>query len=177
MSTRSLAKPRSSALWFALLLAALLTRPSSVAAGDSCPTSADEIVTDRPDVTNSSPVVPYGSLQAENGVDWTVSHGSKALDGTNTRLRLGIAPCTEFLIDVPNYFFSINGPEGSGFADLVVSFKRQLPVPSVSNCRPLAASAFQAVQAGSRAMGMNLTYSFHGLTKLQKAGKRSACSR
>jgi hypothetical protein len=83
----------------------------------------------RPDVTNSSLVVPYGSLQAENGVDWTVSHGSNALDGTNTRLRLGIAPCTEFLIDVPNYFFSINGPGGSGFGDLVVSFKRQLPVP------------------------------------------------
>ena len=111
-------------------MAALLTRPSSVAAGNSCPTSTDEIVTDRPDVTNSSLVVPYGSLQAENGVDWTVSHGSNALDGTNTRLRLGIAPCTEFLIDVPNYFFSINGPESSGFADLVVSsFKLQLPVP------------------------------------------------
>lgn len=109
-------------------LGALLTRPSSTA-GDCCPTSADEIVTDRPDVTNSSLVVPYGSLQAENGVDWTVSHGSNALDGTNTRLRLGIAPCTEFLIAVPNYFFSINGPEGSGFGDLVVSFKRQVPVP------------------------------------------------
>jgi hypothetical protein len=129
MSRRSLVKLRSSALCCALLCAAPLTRPGGVAAGDSCPTSANEIVTDRPDVTNSSLVVPYGSLQAENGVDWTVKHGSNALDGTNTRLRLGIAHCTEFLIDVPNYFLSINGPQSSGFADLVVSFKRQLPIP------------------------------------------------
>jgi hypothetical protein len=74
-------------------------------------------------------VVPYGSFQAENGVDWTVRHGSNAFDGTDTRLRFGIAHCTEFLIDVPNYFLSIDGSQPSGFSDVVVSFKRQLPVP------------------------------------------------
>ena len=47
--------------------------------------------------------------QADNGVDWTVRHGSNALDGTNTRLRLGIAHCAEFLIDIPNYLGSLNG--------------------------------------------------------------------
>jgi hypothetical protein len=129
MSRQSLAKPRTSAVWFPLLMAALLSRPISVAAGDSCPTSVDEIATDRPDVTNSSLVVPYGSLQAENGVDSTVTHGSNALDGTNTRFRLGVAHCTEFLIDVPNYFLAINGSQPTGFSDAVASFKRQLPVP------------------------------------------------
>jgi hypothetical protein len=95
-----------------------------------CPTGADEIATDRPDVTNSSLVVPYGSLQAENGVDWSARHGTNVLDGTNTRLRLGVARCTEFLIDVPNAFALINGAQPpSGFSDVVVSFKRQLPVP------------------------------------------------
>jgi hypothetical protein len=68
-------------------------------------------------------------LQAENGVDWMVRHGSNLLDGTNTRLRLGIARCTEFLIDAPSYFLSINGSQPSGFSDVVASFKRQLPVP------------------------------------------------
>ena len=112
----------------AFLLTALLSS-ARAAATDTCATDADEIVTDRPDVTNSSLVVPYGSLQAENGVDWTVRHGSNLLDGTNTRLRLGIAHCTEFLIDVPSYFLSINGSQPSGFSNVVASLKRQLPVP------------------------------------------------
>jgi len=86
-------KTSSSAVRFPLLMAALLSRPISVAVGDSCLTSVDEIATDRPDVTNSSLVVLYGSLQ---GVDSTVTHGSNALDGTNTRFRLGVAHCTEF---------------------------------------------------------------------------------
>jgi hypothetical protein len=96
---------------------------------DECPTDADEIATDRPDVTNSSVVVPFGSLQAENGIDWSVRHVSNVLDGTTTRLRLGVAHCTEFLIDVPSYFESLNGSQSSGFSDVVASFKRQLPVP------------------------------------------------
>jgi hypothetical protein len=117
------------ALCCTLLLSTLVgaTRPSCGA--DECPTAADEIATDRPDVTNSSLVVPLGSLQAENGIDSSVRHGSNALDGTNTRLRLGIAHCAEFLIDIPNYLDSFNGSQPSGFSDVVVSFKRQLPVP------------------------------------------------
>jgi hypothetical protein len=99
------------------------------AIAEDCPTATDEIVTDRPDVTNSSLVVPLGSLQAENGVDWVVRHESNSLDGTNTRLRAGVAQCTEVLIDIPSYFGSLNGSEPSGFSDVVVSFKRQLPVP------------------------------------------------
>src|ERR1700741_4383952 len=38
------------------------------ARADRCPAAADEIATDRPDVTNSSVVVPSGSIQSENGV-------------------------------------------------------------------------------------------------------------
>jgi Putative MetA-pathway of phenol degradation len=110
------------------LLLFALAAPASGTAGE-CPTAADEIVTDRPDVTNSSVVVPFSSLQAENGVDWVVQHGSNSLDATNTRLRVGVAHCTEFLIDVPSYLGSLNGSESSGFSDAVVSFKRQLPVP------------------------------------------------
>jgi len=116
-------------IWWALLLTTLVTSPDRAGAADPCPTSADEIATDRPDVTNSSLVVPYGSVQAENGIDWTVNHGSNVLDGTNTRVRLGIAHCTELLIDVPSYFLSLNGSQPPGFSDVVVSFKRQLPVP------------------------------------------------
>ena len=94
-----------------LLLSALAGGPRLARGADNCPTAADEIATDRPDVTNSSLVVPLESLQAENGMDWTVGHGSNVLDGTNTRLRLGVAHCTGFLIDIPNYFGSLNGSQ------------------------------------------------------------------
>jgi Putative MetA-pathway of phenol degradation len=112
-----------------LFVIALNVGASVTFAADGCPTSADEISTDRPDVTNSSRVVPYGSLQVENGVDWTVRQGSNVVSGTETRLRLGVARCTEVLADVPTYFYSLNGRASSGFSDLVVSVKRELPVP------------------------------------------------
>ena len=70
---------------------------------DSCPTAKDEIVTDRPDVTNSSIVVPVGSFQSENGVNFRDQDGGQIIDGTNTRWRLGIIPCLELLVDLPTY--------------------------------------------------------------------------
>jgi hypothetical protein len=113
----------------ALFVSAIATGASAIFAADVCPNSASEISTDRPDVTNSSRVVPYGSLQIENGVDWTVSQGSDVISGSETRLRLGIAQCTELLADVPTYFYSLNGRASSGFSDFIVSMKRELPVP------------------------------------------------
>ncbi len=114
---------------FTVLISALVCLRTVAHGADNCPTATDEIATDRPDVTNSSLVVPTGSLQMENGLDWTVRGGSNALDATNTRLRLGVAHCTEFLIDIPNYFGTLNGSDASGFSDVIVSFKRQLPIP------------------------------------------------
>jgi len=118
-----------SAFTVLLFVIALATPASVTFAADGCPDIASEISTDRPDVTNSSVVVPYGSLQVENGVDWTVRQGSNVVSGTETRLRLGVARCTEVLADVPTYFYSLNGRASSGFSDLVVSVKRELPDP------------------------------------------------
>jgi hypothetical protein len=123
---------RTSICWpcfCALLFLSTLVATRTSCRAEDCPTSADEIETDRPNITNSSLLVPLGSFQDENGVDWTVRHGSNGLDGTNTRLRLRVARCTEFLIDLPNYFDSLNGSEPPGFSNVVVSFKRQLLVP------------------------------------------------
>jgi len=128
MSQATLGKSVRSGICGILFVAALIANASASAA-DTYPTSASEIETDRPDVTNSSGVVPYGSLQAENGVDWTVRQRSDVIGGTETRLRLGVAQCTEVLVDVPMYFYSINSRASSGFSDLVVSIKRELPVP------------------------------------------------
>jgi hypothetical protein len=109
----------------ALICAALLAWPRAGWAAD-CPSPADVIETDRPDTTNSSLVIPYGSLQVENGVNWAVRQGSQVLDGSETRVRLGVAHCGEVLLDVPDYLGALNGLAASGLSDLIVSVKRQL---------------------------------------------------
>jgi hypothetical protein len=100
------------------------------ARADGCPTGKDEIATDRPDVTNSSVVVPAGSLQSENGVNFSTRDGTQVIDGTNTRWRLGIASCLELLVDLPNYSTTVRGPGSSGFSDVSPAIKWQVsPIP------------------------------------------------
>jgi hypothetical protein len=97
---------------------------------DGCPTSGADIATDRPDVTNSSLVVPSGSLQGENGVNLSARQGAQILDGTNSRLRLGVAPCLEVLVDLPTYFAAPHGRGSSGFSNVAPAAKWQIsPVP------------------------------------------------
>lgn len=88
-------------------------------------------MTDRPDITEASTVVPYGSLQVENGPVWTTRQQLRTLDGLETRLRFGIARLTELRLGVPDYFYNRGRPEhASGFGDLVVGAKQQLgPLP------------------------------------------------
>jgi hypothetical protein len=113
-----------------ILLSALLPLGAADAWAYSCPTGKDEIATDRPDVTNSSLVIPVGSFQSENGVDFRGQNGGQILDGTNTRWRLGIAPCLELLIDLPTYFATFRGPGSSGFTDVAPAIKWQVsPIP------------------------------------------------
>jgi len=100
------------------------------AQADSCPTAKDEIATDRPDVTNSSLVVPVGSFQSENGVNFSARDGGRFVDGTNTRWRLGIAPCLELLMDLPTYFANVRGSGSSGFSNVAPALKWQVsPIP------------------------------------------------
>src|ERR1700694_5957140 len=112
------------------LLALLVYHSTFTAKADGCPSARDEISTDRPDVTNSSLVVPAGSLQIENGVNLSTRDRGRFVDGTNTRLRAGLANCLEFLVDVPTYFANLRGGEGSGFSDVAPALKWQIsPIP------------------------------------------------
>jgi hypothetical protein len=125
MSLAPLVKSRRLAISVSCLPSCWIAADARAFAADGCPTSASEISTDRPDVTNSTRVVPYGSIQAENGVDWTVRQTSDVVCGTETRLRPGVAQCTEILADVPTYFYSLDGHASSGFSHLVASVKRE----------------------------------------------------
>jgi hypothetical protein len=112
------------------LLSAFASLAAVDAQADICPTAKDEIATDRPDVTNSSLVVPVGSLQSENGVNFSARDGGRTIDVTNTRWRLGVAPCLELLLDLPTYFANIRGPGSSGFSDVTPAIKWQVsPIP------------------------------------------------
>ena len=112
----------------AFILAALAPlhsqdQPASSAAGGP-------IATDRPDTTNSSVVVPVGSLQNENGLNVSRRDGADVFDGSNSRWRLGIAPCLEVLVDLPNYVGTFRGNGPSGFGDVAPAVKWQIsPVP------------------------------------------------
>jgi hypothetical protein len=111
---------------------------------------AAEISTDRPDVTNSSVVVPIGSLQLETGLNLTSRDSAKIVDGTNSRLRSGIAPCLEVLVDLPTYFAPVRGQAGSGFSDVAPAIKWQIsPVLGVFD---LSITAGVALPTGTSAI-------------------------
>jgi len=115
----------ATALGGALVLSSVLA-VTPLAAEDACPSADKPIATDRPDVTNSSLVVPFGSFQNENGVNATLGGHFAALDGTNSRLRLGVAPCLEVLVDLPNYTGRFKSGQPSGFSDVTPAIKWQV---------------------------------------------------
>lgn len=82
------------------LLIAMLNTPAARA---DCPSPDDPIVTDRPSVANSSSAVPEGSLQFENGISFDGEREGTIFDLPETRARLGVTACTEFLVDLPDY--------------------------------------------------------------------------
>lgn len=106
--------------------------PGMAHAGE-CPSPQSEIATDRPDVTNSSLVVPDGSIQIENGLNTSGQSAGKGFDGSNSRLRFGIAPCLEVLVDVPSHVGRLTGTVDSGFTNVTPGVKWQvsgLPEPA-----------------------------------------------
>src|SRR3974390_1572628 len=96
---------------------AALSGHTPAIAADECTQASAPIATDRPDITNSSVVVPVGSLQNESGGNGGRRAGPNVFDGSNSRWRLGIAPCLEVLIDLPNYVGTFHGAGPSGFGD------------------------------------------------------------
>ena len=102
------------------------TALAQTAAAKGCSTS-EAFETDRPDATNSPLAVPRGSFQAEDGVTWTGEDRSDVLDAAETMLRIGVADCTELAIELPTYFYATHGQASSGFSDVSLAVKRQLP--------------------------------------------------
>src|SRR5580658_4913809 len=81
------------------------------------------ISTDRPAVTDSSVVVPAGSVQVENGVQTTTAAGERTVDGPESLVVFGLTDATELRLTVPDYF---QAASGSGFGDLSIGVKQQI---------------------------------------------------
>jgi len=105
-----------------LSTAVLLAAVKVVVNGQSQPPTSDpEIVTDRPDITESAIVVPKERLQFENGLTWTSDRGQTAVDLPETLVRFGVSDRTELRIVVPNYLDDLSGrASASGFGDVVI---------------------------------------------------------
>lgn len=112
------------------LVSGLLAAASAYA--QQSPTPTNPIATGRPAFTDSSIVVPSGTLQFENGLLDTAGDGQPSiLDFPETLLRLGIAARTELRLTAPDYFYRIgSAPVGPGFGDIVIGLKQQIgPTP------------------------------------------------
>jgi hypothetical protein len=97
--------------------------------GQNAPAGAEaqgSIATDRPAVTDSSVVVPAGSLQFENGFLETGNQGQSIVDGPETLVRFGVASKTELRFTAPDYYYSLSTSGSSGFGDLAAGVKQQL---------------------------------------------------
>jgi hypothetical protein len=127
--------------------------------------AAQPIATDRPAFTNSSVVVPTGSLQVENGFLETSSQGQSVVDGPESLLRLGIAKRTELRFTVPDYFYNLNtGAVGSGFGDFAFGVKEQLgPTPGKFDVSVILFLSFptgaNTVSSGGYDPGLQLPWS------------------
>jgi hypothetical protein len=109
----------------------LLISSGAVTFAQSSTDTVPELATDRPDVTESSIVVPKGSLQFENGATWTSDRRTQSFDASETLIRYGIFSRTEFRIVVPNYLGGVSGTDSAiGFGDMALGLKQQLgPLP------------------------------------------------
>ena len=110
----------------------------------------EEIVTDRPDITESAIVVPKASLQAENGLTWTNDHLDNLVALCQTLLRLGLSDRTELRLTLPSYSLGFPRRLGSsGVTDISIGFKQQLgPLPSGFDLSMIVATSVPTGTAG-----------------------------
>jgi hypothetical protein len=110
-----------------LLVGLMLAMPAARA--EPCGShEQDPIATDRPQITNSSIVVPCGSLQFENGfLATTPNGGQRGFDFPETGIRFGISGKTELRMSAPDYFYNNDTYSGyaNGWGDLTLGFKQQ----------------------------------------------------
>lgn len=82
-----------------------------------------ELVTDRPDFTESPVAVPVGGVQVEGGGTWERSGGESVLSGPELLARVGFARGWELRFGAPDY--THDGGDG-GWGDASIGLKTEL---------------------------------------------------
>ena len=144
-------KPPIPWLLAAIVLGGVAGRGQEAPANDP---AASPIATDRPSVTDSSVVVPRGSVQFENGFLETGTPSLHTLDGPETLIRAGLLARTELRLYVPNYYYNqalgIGEGAPSGFGDLAIGLKQQAgPLPGKFD---LSVVAYLSIPTGANAI-------------------------
>src|ERR1700738_1796283 len=80
------------------------------AQAEGCPTAKDDIATDRPDVTNSSLVVPTGSLQNENGVNFSIREDGRPSTGRTAGGDWALRRVLSYWLTCPPISRTFKGP-------------------------------------------------------------------
>ena len=93
------------------------------------PLGSQDMITDRPDITESGIVVPKGSLQFENGFTWADERTEHVLDLSETLARVGLTDRTEVRFVIPTYTRAtdvLTRTVSHGFTDMGLGLKQQL---------------------------------------------------
>jgi hypothetical protein len=95
---------------------------------NASPTTAT-IATDRPAITDSSAVVASRAVLVENGWLYSSNQPGQVIDFPESLIRVGVGPSTEVRFTVPDYFLGSSGLSQTGFGDLELGIKQQIPHP------------------------------------------------
>ncbi len=103
--------------------AAVLLWISSAAAGQEV-ADAPEFITDRPDQTESSAVVPRGYFQIETGVTYSDEGSeSRTLEYPGTLVRIGLGKRLELRLGTKGFISEFAGNETTGYGDSEIGTK------------------------------------------------------
>jgi len=82
-----------------------------------------ELVTDRPDFTESAIVIPAKTVQIESGFTWIDESTSEALSGPEVLVRWGLSERLELRIGLPDWVDPRGGSSGVGDSSIGAKFQ------------------------------------------------------
>lgn len=85
-----------------------------------------ELITDRPDFTESPCVVPTGSIQLESGVTWQEHDDLEQISGLEALVRWGFSRNLELRFGLPDYTEVLHGAEPGGWEDASIGLKWEI---------------------------------------------------
>ena len=125
-----------------------------------------ELVTDRPDFTESAIVVPSKSVQVEMGLAYEKTSDEKAYSLPNSLIRIGLNESIELRLGLPGWsVLDINGERNTFFNDLLAEVKiqvgdRHAPVPFALILVSTIPVGDDAVSSGESEFGIKLATSY-----------------